>query len=432
MSTALKATVKDQNIVIPLQNFATSFHENCNTFGVYYNGKSLISASELQLLPLEHAKEVENKKIKQIFYQNDYYLLIYQDKTVYLYHKDFGYKEISFQIEKLNAIELPKYFQGMLLSDGKNSYFFAENGDFHTISIPAFSCGCYFYDRLILFHGVQIFFSTIGDSIVFKDGGGRIDLVDIKGEILGCIPYGEQIYLFREKGIDILKISGAEDEFVVQGLFNTAQIAKSSVCLGNDGKIYFYTQDGLYSLHNKNLQKVYVNLEENTLFKQEMAAVWYKNSYYLQAASKLYRQNCLYAVYPKSVSVALIAQDVDSVSSSCGNIFVIIDGKVFTHEIFSVSKKAKRKIVLQVINPFANVGILKSIKINALHNKQITVKSKYGIQRKLLTKEQQNMLVNLHGSTFTIEIESEDSLFSLHQLQVQFTTLNGVENVYTR
>lgn len=425
MSTALKATEKSKEFVIPLQNFATAFDENYKTFGVYYNGTSLVATSGFELFTLKYAQDIENKKIQQVFYQNEYYLLIYQDKTVYLYHKDCGYTALGFQFEKLYAIELPKYFQGMLLSDGKSSYFFADNGNFYTIDIPAFSCGCYFYDRLILFHGTQILFSTIGDSIAFKEHSGRIDLVDRKGDIIVCIPYGEQIYLFREKGIDVLKILGAEEDFVIQGVFDTACIAKGSVCLANNGKIYFYTQEGLYSFYNKKIEKIYMNLEEHSIFRKEMNAVWYQNCYYLQVISKVCGQSCLYAVYPENKSLAVIALDVDTISISSEHIFVIMDGQIFTREKLHVDKRTKRKITFQVSNPFVNLGILKSMKINALHDKLVTIKSKYGIQKKFLTKEQQNMLVNLRGNYFIIEIES-DTIFHLNQLQVKFTALNGV------
>ena len=314
MSIALKTTIKTQDIAVPLKHFATPFDENYKSFGVHYNGKAIVSSCVLEELSLNTFDCINGKKIKQIFYQNGYYLLICQDKLVYLYHKEQGCKQLDLQFQKVYAIELPTYFEGMLLSDGQSSYFFANNGEIQAVTMPAFHYGCYFYDRLILCLNEKISFSNIGDSFSFDENGGNIDLVDKKGKILATIAYGEQIYLFREKGIDTLSISGAEDGFKVQSILDSAQIAESSICLGNDGKIYFYTEDGLFTLNKQSIQKIDIDFEQNFIFTQEMPAVYSNNCYYLQASKNIEESSSLYAIYPKSESVACIANDVDRLS----------------------------------------------------------------------------------------------------------------------
>lgn len=459
MSAVLKAIEKEKTIAVALSNFATPFENNTSTFGVYYNGKSIVSTHLLQEAELPFLKDMDREKVqylKQIFYQNGYYLLRFQDKTVYLYHADFGLQKRDFIFEKLYAIELSKYFKGMLLSDGISTYFFAENGEIELTTLPAFRCGCYFYDRLILCNESSILFSMLGDSFqflrkdavdkrdasqektftpstdtvqnsIFEEGAGYIDIIDKKGSILNAIPYADKLYIVREKGIDIVTLCGVQKEFTIKSLVDTAQIAAESCCLANNGKLYFYAEDGLYQLQNQTLKKIELAIENTCVFCKEMPAVYLQNCYYLVTNTIQEREKALYAIYPKYTSVALCAKQVENIQSSGGKFFILCKDKVLTKATFGQALPTKKELFLQVLNPFATGGVLKSMQIQSLHDKTITVRSPYGVQRRFLQKNEQFMPVNLRGTSFAIYIESNAKIFDLQDLKLQFSALQGVQ-----
>ena len=434
MSLAIETTNTKRTMCYPLQNLRLPFGRARGTFGVYYDGKKIDTGIGLQKvdLPYFDLREIDKAGIthnlSQVFYQNGYYLLLCQDESVYLYH-DKILQKLDLELKSLQAIELPQYFQGMLLSDGSTSYFFAENGQLQTIELPAFACGCYFYDRLILCHGQKILFSAIGDGLSFS-GGGHIDLVDKKGEILACFPCGEKLIVFREYGIDSVILFGQMENFQVLSLQDTRQIANGSICRANDGKFYFYTQDGLFTFTMSKLEKVDIALEKELHFAKDMPAIYFQNAYYLVAKHRQEQafSSSLFAIYPKPLSVALLATNASLITASNKKIFAILRGKLYTTTQENHTIKAKKRLQFTVQNPLLN-GSLQSIRIDCPYIKTVTIQSPFGIRKKTLFENMQSMAVNLRGIEFCITIESESANFSLHEIELQFSSLKGVQYV---
>lgn len=114
------------------------------------------------------------------------------------------------------------------------------------------SCMCFFRDRIFIGSGMRLNYS----EALFYDKmndfstqcSGYIDLLeDGKGNILETVPYGDKLYLFREKGITEFTGYGDTLEFRLKEVpCGAGRIMEGSIANCGD-KVYFFTDAGMFA-----------------------------------------------------------------------------------------------------------------------------------------------------------------------------------------
>ena len=94
--------------------------------------------------------------------------------------------------------------------------------------------------------------------------GGSIRLPNEKGEIVALTALENQIYVFQEFGICVLKPTGAARGFVVENVdYTGGRILEGGVgtCATKGAKVFFLAEDGVYELDAKSVKRTCENLE---------------------------------------------------------------------------------------------------------------------------------------------------------------------------
>lgn len=113
----------------------------------------------------------------------------------------------------------------LLLSDGAQTAILTASGLQAEAGVPPFECAGYAYERLWIVpaaQGSRLQFSAPGNIRDFTEGrglGGTIDVPDEKGNIVGFVPYKNDVLLLRERGGQLLEADGDERDFAVTDLF---------------------------------------------------------------------------------------------------------------------------------------------------------------------------------------------------------------------
>ena len=113
------------------------------------------------------------------------------------------------------------------------------------------SAAAFFRERLFTAGGSRLCFSRAGDAEDWEhasQGAGEICLPSAAGEILALVPFDDDLYLFRERGITRVRVPGDNLNFRALDLpCAFGGICASSVaCCGKE--IVFFADDGVYAL----------------------------------------------------------------------------------------------------------------------------------------------------------------------------------------
>ena len=142
--------------------------------------------------------------------------------------------------------------EALLLSDGASSALLTASG-LSAESVPAFTAAAYAFERLWLVtgeeSGARLRYSSFEDWRDFTEqtgGGGYIDLPDGKGRIVALADFENDIYVFREYGLQRLRARGDERGFEVRDVFPCARVYGGTVAVAGE-HIVWLGADGLHA-----------------------------------------------------------------------------------------------------------------------------------------------------------------------------------------
>lgn len=218
---------------------------------------------------------------------------VYQDKYGRLKFYDSNAKQLLFLTGRLLApIQALNYRlngEDVLLLTSPGQKLISWNGAqmIEYADSPMISSMALHYERLFVTSSsdpTKVFFSDDLDPTnwtVGADGGGFIELLDERGELLSVQSFGNYLYIFREHGISRVTAFGDQSEFSVVNLFVSAgRIFPTSINKCGAG-IMFLASDGLYMFDGYDCKRVLKNLDGLIVPNDNCAAAFFNGKYYL-------------------------------------------------------------------------------------------------------------------------------------------------------
>ena len=117
--------------------------------------------------------------------------------------------------------------------------------------------GCIFCERLLTADGCSVRWSKPLSPVAWEDGlqeAGYVELPSSSGNILAVIPLKDCVYLFRERGITALRMSGDTLAFKSEETVVCGKIISGSIALCGE-EVLFAAESGIY-LFDGRLQKL--------------------------------------------------------------------------------------------------------------------------------------------------------------------------------
>lgn len=89
-------------------------------------------------------------------------------------------------------------------------------------------------------------------------GAGYISLNPVRGEIFRVVSMGENLFVYREFGIDVIKAYGDPRHFAVvhMGSGDVTERLTESACAACGGKLYFCSERAVYSFDGKQIERI--------------------------------------------------------------------------------------------------------------------------------------------------------------------------------
>ena len=89
-------------------------------------------------------------------------------------------------------------------------------------------------------------------------GAGYISLNPVRGEIYRVVSMGENLYVYREFGVDVIKAYGDPRHFAVahQGSGEVTEKLEESACAACGDKLYFCSQTNVYRFNGNTVERV--------------------------------------------------------------------------------------------------------------------------------------------------------------------------------
>lgn len=186
------------------------------------------------------------------------------------------------------------------------------------------ACGCVFRERLFSAGGHTLYYSApldFGDHVRTSQGAGAIDLPSDDGSILSMVPFADQLYLFRENGIDKITVPGDNAEFRCERIgYGGGRIAAGTVA-DCGSAVYFFAEDGLHSFDGKTCKRIKQAGTGQIVLTGKMKATAFGGKYYL-AAMLSFGKRGLYCYDPSLGEGFYLSVTADEVQSADGELFI--------------------------------------------------------------------------------------------------------------
>ena len=148
----------------------------------------------------------------------------------------------------------------VLVCGKKNTYLYSFlTGATMLFQNASIAGGCVCRERAILGGGFTVYYSAPLDASDFLesiDGGGKVELPSMLGEIVGVESLGENAFVFRRFGITKLSGGGAGREFVFEDLpYASAGIVGESIVRCKD-EILFLSAEGICAFNGNRVRNV--------------------------------------------------------------------------------------------------------------------------------------------------------------------------------
>lgn len=194
----------------------------------------------------------------------------------------------------------------------KRVFLIAEEGIYELLQFavkplpntPGGSCGCIACERLMTASGNTVYWSAPlypnnwTESI---EEAGRVELASREGDILAMFPFLERVVLFREHGINELRVRGDTLDFRMESVpVPCSRLIKGSVrqC---GSKIVFLAEDGVYAYDGKGASRLTgCGFSEIDLEKDILTASCGRK--YYAAVTLKCGEKCLWIVDPEAES----------------------------------------------------------------------------------------------------------------------------------
>lgn len=180
-------------------------------------------------------------------------------------------------------------------------YSLGENGQIETVSDVGGTCAAIFKERIFIAKDNTVYYSAPlnpHDWSVTRYGGGHVELPSHDGKFIGIVAFRDQLYLFRERGIMLLRVLGDDLNFkAIPIRFGGEKIVPDTIADCGDC-ILFFTERGLYSFNGGTCK-----LQERALLEQMHGipahAVAYAGRYYAQC-THCDLGSCVYCFEPQA------------------------------------------------------------------------------------------------------------------------------------
>lgn len=196
------------------------------------------------------------------------------DGAFYLYDDDIGafalQHKFSGKMKAISVIKKANVNEYYTVFVGKNGVFTysLDTGLEQITGIEALPVGCFCGGRTFFArHGHNVVYSELYLPWTFTDsieGAGMLSLPSIYGTMVGMETLRDKVFLFYERGIQILTVSGNARDFSVQSLaYSGGKIFADTIATFGIGgeKAVFLAEDGVYAVNENRVWRLATNIQ---------------------------------------------------------------------------------------------------------------------------------------------------------------------------
>ena len=298
----------------------------------------------------------------------------------------------------------------LLLSDGARTAILTASGLQAEAGVPPFECAGYAYERLWIVpaaQGSRLQFSAPGNIRDFTAGrglGGTIDVPDEKGNIVGFVPYKNDVLLLRERGGQLLEADGDERDFAVTDLFSCGKICPKTAASASFGAV-FMTEDGLYCWNGK-LSAFAEEYACRIAYGADARGVAIGRNYVLESSvCSAYGRERALSAFTSDGEAVFLRRDACGLFAADGAVYCISGDSLYT----LAKKSAKGEIYCwasDAFTPFGTRTLLREVRVRAEGDFILNVRSEDGA-RTVRIGSGSRVQVNLAGVRFRFFLEAE-------------------------
>ncbi len=209
------------------------------------------------------------------------------------------------------------------------------------------TCAAVHYERLFLAKGDVLSWKkpfAPSDGSESAQGGGHVQLPSAAGDILSIVPYREQLFLFRERGITRLRTSGDPFEFQATEIpFSCGKLIRGSVRLCG-AQVLFCTESGVFSFDGSSVTRLSGCGFSEIGPADEMCSAAHDGKYY--ALATVWGEKCIWCVDPSQKRGYFLRRKADSLAGGRELLFTE-EGKLFRPSGRELPLLGRRECVLE-------------------------------------------------------------------------------------
>lgn len=211
---------------------------------------------------------------------------VYSVPTAY---SNGNFQDLQCNINYLETLEAGDGFEGTILVQSKQIHRYANTTAIRTITDFGGTCGARHSERIFIGDGRTIHYS---EPLQYRKWNysafnrGDLTLFPDQGDIVGMVSFREKLYLFFERGIQVLTAFADPLNFSVKAFpFGLGTSVKNSFV--NCGEaVYFFTDRGLCKLDGTNSQLVESIEYLDINLSEPLRAFCYHNEYYASVCNR--------------------------------------------------------------------------------------------------------------------------------------------------
>ena len=303
--------------------------------------------------------------------------------------------------------------EALLLSDGASSALLTASG-LSAESVPAFTAAAYVFERLWLVTGeeagARLRYSSFEDWRDFTEqtgGGGYIDLPDGKGRIVALADFENDIYVFREYGLQRLRARGDERGFEVRDVFPCARVYGGTVAVAGE-RIVWLGADGLHA-YDGDGEPFAAGF--SGLFAAEQSSprgCAAGGRYYLQAALADGQEQALFSFSEDGAHGHLLRGAFGGLCSCGGEAYAVCDGAPCVLRGHGGAGISFRRAWERTLSAPRGEGVLARLRLDADAGLRLSVAGARGARAFTLRRSgAQTFPVGIAGDGFTVRIEGD-------------------------
>lgn len=283
------------------------------------------------------------------------------------------------------------------------------------------TCMCFFRDRMFIGSGMRLnysealYFDKMNDFATQKSG--YIDLLeDGKGNIIETIPFGDKLYLFREKGITEFTGYGDTLGFRLKEVpCGAGRIKEGSIANCGD-KVYFFTDAGMFAYDGSKTSPVKTADCSRIDLDSPIFGAAVEGVYYVSAVVE--GQRIFYRYDGRVEQGRYISVENEAIAARGKEIYFLWQGALYqlgTRALPPVRENCNLQFTFFPPDDKRRDGYLEAIEVTGKYLYDVTVTSEngsYSFSGNGKTRFQRP----LRGEAFTVKIVPQNRMFALQEI----------------